>query len=99
MSGGGRKGGGKKSTVAKGSGKKQGQGAEGTNIRKMPADKKVWLSGLPEGMDKAKREKVNKDLQRHLSQKGIKCKVAEVWKNGNGRAGFATAKDVEKALQ
>merc|ERR1712137_956056 len=68
-------------------------------LRNTPAEKKAWISGLPEGLEKAKKEKASKDLQKHLSRHGIKCLAAEVWKNGNGSAVFASKKDAAKALE
>merc|ERR1719473_2685917 len=86
--------------LIKGNGKSGGQaGGKVKSLKKTPAEKKLWMSGLPEGTEKGpKLEKMNKDLKKHLSQHGIKCEAAEVWKNGNGSAGFATAKDAKKAL-
>merc|ERR1711953_1024220 len=69
-------------------------------LKKAPAEKSIFISGLPEGTDKGpKLDKLNKELQKHLSQMGIKCEAAEVWKNGNGSALFATKKDVAKAME
>merc|ERR1719356_805349 len=86
-----------------GGGKKKGggKGAKPKNIvKKADHEKKVWLSGLPAGVEKGPEfDKLNKALQKHLSQQGIKCEAAEVWKNGNGSALFANKKDVAKAME
>merc|ERR1712232_98889 len=69
-------------------------------FKKAPAEKKVWLSGLPAGIGKGPElDKLNKALQKHLSQQGISCEAAEVWKNGNGAALFASKKDVAKVIE
>lgn len=84
-----------------GGGKSSGKGGKAQNpFKKAPVEKKVWLSGLPQGIAKgAELDKMNKKLQKHLSQDGIKCKSAEIWKNGNGQALFGTKEDVEKAME
>merc|ERR1712039_843756 len=86
-----------------GGGKKKGagKGSKPKNLlKKAPADKSIFLSGLPAGIGKGPElDKLNKALQRHLSQQGIKCEAAEVWKNGNGSALFATKKDVAKVME
>merc|ERR1711879_108077 len=91
------------SALGGGGAKKKG-GGKGTKpknmLKKAPPGKSVFLSGLPAGVGKGpKLDKLNKELQKHLSQKGVKCEAAEVWKNGNGSALFATKKDVAKAME
>merc|ERR1712184_84711 len=89
-------------SVAKNFVKGKGKGKAGavTTIRNVDIEKKVWLSGLPEGTEKGpKRDKLNKELQKYLTQKGIKCIIADVWKNGNGAAAFASKKDAKKAIE
>merc|ERR1711862_492841 len=61
-------------------------------------DRKVWLSGLPTIEDRQKRTEAATKLQEHISKKGAKCTHAEIWKNGNGVACFASPKDAQKAL-
>merc|ERR1712146_637969 len=69
-------------------------------LKKAPAEKSVFLSGLPAGIGKGPElDKLTKALVKHPSQQGVKCEGAEVWKNGNGSAVFATKKDVAKAME
>eukprot|EP00928_Gymnodinium_smaydae_P055752 TRINITY_DN39237_c0_g1_i1.p2 TRINITY_DN39237_c0_g1~~TRINITY_DN39237_c0_g1_i1.p2 ORF type:complete len:148 (+),score=35.98 TRINITY_DN39237_c0_g1_i1:68-511(+) len=89
-----------KGSKGKGGSKGAGKNSTAAFFKKASADKKIWISGLPEGMSKGpKLDKLNKELQKHLSQDGIKCQLADIWKNGNGSACFATAKDASKAVE
>merc|ERR1712050_524499 len=91
--------------MGKSGGKSSGKGGKGKGkaasaLRAAAPEKSVFLSGLPEGIAKGTElDKMNLELKKHLSQGGIKCQAAEIWKNGNGSACFATAKDVETAME
>merc|ERR1712187_1036807 len=78
-----------------------GKGSKPKNVlKKASPEKSIFISGLPAGIGKGPElDKLNKALQKHLSQQGIKCEAAEVWKNGNGSALFASKKDVAKAME
>eukprot|EP00929_Paragymnodinium_shiwhaense_P048824 TRINITY_DN2464_c0_g1_i1.p1 TRINITY_DN2464_c0_g1~~TRINITY_DN2464_c0_g1_i1.p1 ORF type:complete len:243 (+),score=75.04 TRINITY_DN2464_c0_g1_i1:82-810(+) len=77
----------------KGSGK--GWGKQNSDfMRNAPAEKKVWLGGLPEG---ATGVDVNKAIKEHLMQAGS-CKYAEVGKRGVGCALFGSAEDAAAAI-
>eukprot|EP00929_Paragymnodinium_shiwhaense_P114885 TRINITY_DN83433_c0_g1_i1.p1 TRINITY_DN83433_c0_g1~~TRINITY_DN83433_c0_g1_i1.p1 ORF type:complete len:140 (+),score=47.36 TRINITY_DN83433_c0_g1_i1:70-489(+) len=58
--------------------------------RRTPAEKKVWIGGLPE--DSTSKD-LNKRLKEHLSQGG-ECKYAEVGRKGFGCAIFQSAEEV-----
>merc|ERR1712130_254478 len=67
--------------------------------KRAPAEKKIWISGCPEGTERGPAlDKLNRELKKHLSQDNIECTAANVWRNGNGCAVFATKEDAEKAL-
>merc|ERR1712048_530464 len=85
-------------------GKKKGggKGSKPKNVLKnrVSPEKSIFISGLPTGIGKGPElDKLNKALEKHLSQQGIKCEAAAVWKNGNGSALFASKKDVVKVME
>merc|ERR1739845_289427 len=68
--------------------------------RRAPAERKIWISGCPAGTERGPvLDKLNLELKEHLSQNDIKCTAANVWRNGNGCAAFATKEDAETALE
>mmetsp|Transcript_5898 Transcript_5898/g.10139 ORF Transcript_5898/g.10139 Transcript_5898/m.10139 type:complete len:108 (-) Transcript_5898:113-436(-) len=67
-------------------------------VKRTANEKKLWVTGLPSIEDGAERKKLFKELQKHLSQEGVKCTAAILFKNGCGSAAFNSVKDVEKAM-
>mmetsp|Transcript_62635 Transcript_62635/g.109470 ORF Transcript_62635/g.109470 Transcript_62635/m.109470 type:complete len:155 (+) Transcript_62635:80-544(+) len=67
-------------------------------MKKITADKKLWIGGLPSGWDVSQKKIMSLKLKKHLSQFGIKCVTAEAYKQGCGAAAFNSTADVEKAV-
>eukprot|EP00929_Paragymnodinium_shiwhaense_P048825 TRINITY_DN2464_c0_g2_i1.p1 TRINITY_DN2464_c0_g2~~TRINITY_DN2464_c0_g2_i1.p1 ORF type:complete len:242 (+),score=50.40 TRINITY_DN2464_c0_g2_i1:89-814(+) len=66
-----------------------GKGWSNDFMRNAPAEKKVWLGGLPEGSTGVD---LNKAVQEHMMQAGS-CKYVEVSKSGSGCALFGSAEE------
>merc|ERR1719440_248159 len=79
----------------KGSGKGKGWGSRGSGLSSFPAEKKVWIGGLPEDGSIA-----FKDLQEHFASVG-QPKFASVMKGkgaGTGGVAFATPEEATEAI-
>merc|ERR1719213_1284099 len=66
--------------------------------QRVPAEKKIWLSGLPIIEDWEKRKEASKKLQ-EVFKKTTDCKFAEIWKNGEGCATFQDEADAAAAIE
>jgi len=82
--------------MAKGKGK--GFGGSSGGLSSFPAEKKVWIGGLPEKPWNGKQSvDLNKKLMEHMKQGGD-CKFAEIGKGGMGGAVYKTAAEAQQAM-
>merc|ERR1719432_368052 len=74
--------------------KGKGKGKQKRGLTCFPAEKKVWIGGLPQ-MSTSKE--MNMALCEHMKQSGT-CKFAEVGKSGSGGAAYTTAEEAQQAI-
>eukprot|EP00929_Paragymnodinium_shiwhaense_P084064 TRINITY_DN4492_c0_g2_i2.p2 TRINITY_DN4492_c0_g2~~TRINITY_DN4492_c0_g2_i2.p2 ORF type:complete len:126 (+),score=46.52 TRINITY_DN4492_c0_g2_i2:84-461(+) len=73
----------------------KGWGKQESVTKRTPADRKVWIGGLPEGSGRDRE--FNKKLKDHLSQ-APGCKFAETISKGTACGVFSTAEEATAAI-